>query len=121
MRVLSFDVGIKNLAACIIDWSDGTNIKSNLNIHYWDIINLVQSQQDFDEISYSCFNQGCKTKPKSFIEFNSVKYCFCTKHLAKKDELLSDIVKLCPLKSLEKIRNKRAKEWIHNKSSILII
>ena len=72
MKVLSFDVGIKNLAACIIDWSDGTNIKSNLNIHYWDIINLVQSKQDYDEISYNCFNQGCTNKPKSFIEFNSI-------------------------------------------------
>ena len=42
MRVLSFDVGIKNLAACIVEWNDSSNLsedpKSNLKIHYWTII-----------------------------------------------------------------------------------
>lgn len=93
MKVLSFDVGIKNLAACIIEWSDSENIKTNLNIHYWDIINLVQSKKELDEISYCCLYQGCSAKPKTFIEFNDAKYCFCTKHLSKKDELITDIIK----------------------------
>jgi hypothetical protein len=92
MKVLSFDVGIKNLAACILEWTDGNNIKTNLNIHYWDIINLVQSKKEADEISYCCSNKGCSTKPKSYIEFNDNKYCFCTKHLAKKDELMSELI-----------------------------
>jgi len=92
MKVLSFDVGIKNLAGCILEWNDSSDIKSNLNIYYWDIINLVQSQKESDEISFCCTSKDCKTKPKSFIEFNSIKYCFCTKHLPKKNDLMSDII-----------------------------
>ena len=49
MRVLSFDVGIKNLAACIVEWTDSSNLsedpKSNLKIHYWSIIkNLLKKK-----------------------------------------------------------------------------
>lgn len=92
MKVLSFDVGIKNLAVCLIEWSDSDDIKTNLKIHYWDIINLVQNSNDIKNITNCCINNECKTKPKSFIEFNFIKYCFCLKHLAKKDDLLKNII-----------------------------
>jgi len=92
MKLVSFDVGIKNLAVCIIEWIDNPNSNNNLNIHYWDIINLVKSKKESEEINYICCSNGCTTKPKSFIEFNETKYCFCTRHLTKKDELLLNII-----------------------------
>ena len=92
MKVLSFDVGIKNLGACIIEYNDDPiNIKSKLQIHYWDIINVVNSKSEDEQISYKCIDGNCTNKPKSYIEFNDIKYCMCSKHLQKKDELLNDI------------------------------
>lgn len=94
MRVLSFDVGIKNLACCILEWNETDNKKSNLKIHYWDIINLVESQKQTDQnlLPNKCYYDKCNGKVKSFIEFNDVKYCFCSKHLSQKDALLQPII-----------------------------
>ncbi len=87
MRVLSFDVGIKNLAGCILEWNETTELKSNLKIHYWDIINVVDSKKKEDEIHYNCMHTDCKMKVKSYLEFNNIKYCFCTRHLKDKETL----------------------------------
>ena len=91
MRVLSFDVGIKNLAYCIIEWTNSDNLKSNLKIHHWDIINVINDKKKEDEINYKCISVECKLKPKSYIEFNNFKYCMCTKHLKDKDNLTKNI------------------------------
>ena len=92
MRVLSFDVGIKNLAGCVLEWTENIdNPKSNLKIHYWDIINVVENKKKEDEISYKCISNDCKMKPKSYIEFQNIKYCFCTRHLKDKETLTNHI------------------------------
>ena len=44
MKVLSFDVGIKNLAACVLEWSDSDDKRANLKIHHWEIINLIENR-----------------------------------------------------------------------------
>ena len=42
-KILSFDVGIKNLAYCLMEKkTDGTNY--DLNIKKWNIINLVEDR-----------------------------------------------------------------------------
>lgn len=92
MKVLSFDVGIKNLAYCIIEWNDGNDKKSNLKIHHWNIINLVESQKQSETIYCHCMCANCSCKVKSYIDFNDVKYYFCGRHLAKKENLLSNIL-----------------------------
>jgi hypothetical protein len=91
MRVLSFDVGIKNLAGCILEWNETENLKSNLKIHYWDIINVVDSKKKEDEIQYKCLHTDCKMKVKAYIEFNNIKYCFCTRHTKDKETLTNHI------------------------------
>jgi len=98
MKVLSFDVGIKNLAACVLEWDNSNDLKSNLKIHYWEIINLLSSHSKSSEKinNYICCGKDskkniCDKKAKSFVEFNGIKYCFCTKHLNSKDELLNPL------------------------------
>lgn len=52
MKLISFDVGIKNMAYCIFDCSQ------NISIEEWDVLNLM----DTDLPKPIC---GCKTVPKS--------------------------------------------------------
>jgi hypothetical protein len=91
MKVLSFDVGIKNLGICLIEYNDEEiNIKSKLNIHYWDIINLISNEEQ--KIINKCLKQNCNIKPKSYIEFNNNKYYICSKHLSNINELIEPIL-----------------------------
>ena len=91
MRVLSFDVGIKNLAYCVLEWNDSEILKSNLKIHHWDIINVIDSKKKEDEIIHKCISKDCKMKVKSYIDFNNNKYCFCTRHLKDKENLTENL------------------------------
>jgi len=105
MKVLSFDVGIKNLGCCIVEWVDSQEKKNNLKIHYWDIINLVENKKQDEHINYKCVNQNCDNKVKSYIEFNDIKYYFCNRHLAKKEELLKNIIMPFEETKWNKIKN----------------
>ena len=68
MKLLSFDVGIKNLAYCLIEYKN-----NSINIIDWNIINLCENQE------VKC--NYC-TKPAKF--FKNDLYC-CTGH-AKKEK-----------------------------------
>lgn len=79
MRVISFDVGIKNLAFCIFDVSN-----DNISIINWDVLNLIEETSNID---YKC---NCKIIAKKRGEpekicGNKAKYhkendLFCEKH-----------------------------------------
>ena len=79
MKILSIDVGIKNLALCILE----TTKDSGFIIRYWDVINLFE-----DKIHLCEFN--IKNK-KEFKTCNKVaKYCknnhfYCKTHAAKSE------------------------------------
>ena len=95
MRVLSFDVGIKNLAYCVVEWNDLETSENyeNLKIYNWDVINVVESKTNNDNIKSICLSPNCKGKVKSFIlnDQDMTKYFFCSKHLPDKDQLLEPI------------------------------
>ena len=59
MKVLSWDVGIKNLSYCMI------NIDDNWKIEKWDIINLIKDDE------YKC--HMCSRKP--YFSANNILYC----------------------------------------------
>ena len=69
MKLLSFDVGIKNLAYCLIDITDD----KQYSIKKWDVINLCNEPCQF------CTH----CKKKAFFSKNSINYC---KIHAKKTE-----------------------------------
>jgi hypothetical protein len=73
MKIISFDVGIKNLACCIVDISSETEYQ----ILYWNVLNLTET------IEYgSCCYEGCHQKVKYMS--HDEKY-YCTKHAKKND------------------------------------
>tara|TARA_Y100000385_G_scaffold234513_1_gene247829 strand:- start:4430 stop:5167 length:738 start_codon:yes stop_codon:yes gene_type:complete len=83
-KIISFDIGIKNLAYCIIEKSD-----ENFKILHWDIINILEEK--FSNIP-KCNNyikknknlQLCNNPAISFIENNNNKLFFCKKITCQK-------------------------------------
>jgi hypothetical protein len=73
MKIISIDIGIKNLAFCLFEKSsDSTHFK----ITKWDIINISES----GEILKCCFdNNNCK----SVAKFKKDTKCYCAKHAKK--------------------------------------
>jgi hypothetical protein len=71
MKLISFDVGLRNLAYCILE---GTN-RSNLKITFWDLIDVMAENVGHD--SPKCFK--CK-KPANWVQ--GTQYA-CTLHKSK--------------------------------------
>lgn len=84
MKILSIDVGIKNLAYCLFDINSETEIQ--YNILQWDIVNLSE------ETTYLCNSFDAKTKkncnkPAKFMKDDKNIYC-CLKHSKKQAYLV---------------------------------
>ena len=78
MKVLSIDVGIKNLAFCLFE---KTNDSQHFNIAKWDIINISEKEDTIN----CCFvdkNVLCNKPAK----FKNEDKCYCLKH-SKKQQL----------------------------------
>lgn len=88
MLILSIDVGIKNLAACICDISK-SDISQNYQIKYWDVINLC------GEENYKC--SFCENNAK--FTKNSIFYC--NKH-TKNSTYLKPKFNICNIDKLKK-------------------
>jgi hypothetical protein len=81
LRVLSIDVGIKNLAFCLFEKQPNS---SHFNIVKWDIVNLSQ-EDELLKCSYNDKNNKCD-KPAKYTTVNSDSdnnKCFCLKHAKK--------------------------------------
>jgi len=103
MKVLSIDVGIKNLALCFFEKPLGSN---NFQITKWDVINVSES-----EITKCCFvdkNILCN-KPAKFKKDNEY---FCLKHSKKQkyqiptSELKSSFINKQKIQKLFEIADK---------------
>jgi len=94
MKLLSIDIGIKNLAFIIIETNETneTNEVNDFKIIKWDVINLCSNNN-------SCVHQLCKNKPAFFK--NSSYYC---KIHAKKTAYS---IPLCNIKTLHKLSLKK--------------
>lgn len=71
MRILSFDVGIKNLSFCIIDYND------NLQIKQWEVIDLCNEKIKCMEVN----GKPCN-KPAKYYKNNEY---YCQSHSKKKN------------------------------------
>lgn len=71
MKVLSFDVGIKNMAYCILQIDN-----SNVEIIDWNIINLMDEVVDYKCSCYQKNGKTCSSKAKYYQNDNY----YCEKH-----------------------------------------
>ena len=121
MKVLSIDIGIKNLAFCLLvkqeikeEESQGKNESSDFYIKKWDVINICEKQ------TFHCNfiekTQGKEqtqavpcNKPAKFQKNNQ---CFCLKHSKKQSflipsaELKSSFINKQKIQKLMEIANK---------------
>jgi hypothetical protein len=84
MRILSIDVGIKNLAFCLFEKEVDS---SHFNIIKWDIVNLSQ-EDEILKCSYIDKNIACDKPAKYIIQKNETESelcCFCLKHSKKQN------------------------------------
>lgn len=104
MKILSIDVGIKNLAFCLFE---KTNDSHHFNIAKWDIINISEKEDTIN----CCFvdkNVLCN-KPAKFKKNNE---CFCLKHSKKQNfqiptpELKSSFINKQKIQKLFEIADK---------------
>ena len=109
MKIISIDVGIKNLAYCLLDMPDNSNTSSSssaLNIIKWDSINLCEKEGLTKNV---CRDDDCKKKAKYYFYIDAEnaeldhKMYVCSQH-AKKVENKQEIVE----KDIEKIKEKSA-------------
>jgi len=102
--VLSFDVGIKNLAYCILSLNPKYKINKEIGkyqIHGWGIINLITEEDDYicTGILKGGKNKGQRCANKaSFFKSGDKKKCFCSIHKPSDD--------MVPIKMLLKCESK---------------
>jgi hypothetical protein len=114
MNILSFDVGIKNLAYCLVNVVDATAKK--FDILDWGVINLMSSGSSVE-------NEVCMTcKKKATLQTVSGDRHYCAIH-AKKDPHYKPIdnkfKEFAVMHSLDKIPMKRLNEFIIAQSIIV--
>lgn len=114
MNILSFDVGIKNLAYCLVNVTDATAKK--FIIIDWGVINLMTSGAQPE-------NNVCSTcKKKATLQTMSGDRHYCAIH-AKKDKHFKPIdnkfKEFAVVHSLDKIPMKRLNEFIAHNSIIV--
>ena len=98
MRVLGFDVGIKNLAFCVVEYSDECyNISKPYN-DYWNIINLTEQNE------LHCSNLECTNPVTQTATVNGEQYYYCGRHKGLHKQVLED----CPI-IIEETENKTTK------------
>lgn len=107
MKYLSFDVGIKNLAYCVINTNvqsstnntNDTNEKHNVfEIADWQIINLVANKVKLNKLpcSYNVtVKRKCGVMTYKYYEKNNVKYGLCKNHMSEHKQIVSSFFKQC--------------------------
>jgi hypothetical protein len=97
MKILSIDVGIKNLALCILE------TKPDVSIVFWDVINLFEEQNKICQFNIIDKKKNYKQCTKD-AKFHKNGCFFCKTHAAKSEYKLptSDLknykkMKLCDL------------------------
>jgi hypothetical protein len=84
LKLISFDVGIKNLAYCIIESNTDKTILPNYNFNVldWDIINLLETDNN-NKCCAPIYNSKCDEKVKYYVKKNDkILGYICQKHLS---------------------------------------
>jgi hypothetical protein len=81
MKIISFDIGIKNMAYCILSKSDA----NGLEVLDWNVLNLMDSEEPIRTCSYIIPPKTKKSKepPKlcgKAAKYHKLEACYCDKH-----------------------------------------
>jgi len=79
MKILSIDVGIKNLAFCLFEKPEGTE---HFRIKKWDVVNICEP-----EVYNCCFSEKAGLLCNKPAKFQKDGKCFCLKHSKKQSFL----------------------------------
>ena len=74
MKIISFDVGVKNLAYCITE----TTSETKYHIYDWNILDLTKNPQENTENdikNIKCHHTFCKKNPKYVSKNDDIYYC----------------------------------------------
>jgi len=119
-KLLSFDVGIRNLAYCLIEKKD-----DNFKILKWDIINLAENQKTCSVINRNnkkCqknavfinnYNGGlyyCKTHNKQIIADKSIKEGLSCSVCKKESSCSFDNIEYCEKHGKQELKNRSSKK-----------
>ena len=100
MKIISFDVGIKNMAYCLFSKIDETP-----TIQSWDILNLGEPEIFLKVVKPSC--SFCRIHA-SFYNNNEPRQYFCKKHATKTEILPQKKLTTLSLETLASIGSKKA-------------
>tara|TARA_B100001758_G_C18308730_1_gene556567 strand:- start:9 stop:896 length:888 start_codon:yes stop_codon:yes gene_type:complete len=82
MKILSWDVGIRNLAGCIINYNC-LNISDPYSIEWWEIIDLLDEPEILCSHIDKKTNKPCTNKAKHSNIFFNNNYTYCGVHVKK--------------------------------------
>jgi hypothetical protein len=127
MKILSVDVGIKNLALCVLEKNE--SIHNVMNILKWNVVNISEEQSFF----CCCLEESTKRcKKEKLIQEKDIKQCknpvkyeknglhYCLKHSKKQDyqvathELTESYIQNQKIDKLHEIIEKYKIEIINN-------
>ena len=103
MKILSIDVGIKNLALCILET---TNNNSDFVIRYWDVINLFEEQNKICQFNIQNKKNKSYNQCNKQAKFHKNNCFYCKTHATKTEYKLptSDLNKYKRMKLGELIK-----------------
>ena len=92
MRLLSFDVGVKNLSGCLLEYSDASEAEAKVIIEWWGIVSLLDENPAVNSVCGCTLANGslCGKPAKWTAAANDGDAFYCTRHKDKhaQEELL---------------------------------
>jgi len=113
MKILSFDVGIKNLSFCYLDFDVE---KKTYNIELWDIINLLNEEHKLCNREILNKNKNTSKICNNKATYKYLDNYFCKKHLGKDNIARKEYINIIKTgKFSQKIYKELQKEFNLNK------
>jgi len=82
MRLISYDVGIKNLAYCVLEYDE----KNSLSIIDWNVLSLLEQEAPDKQCTQTNPGKNKKTAPTpcgKIAKYQKNGQCYCDKHAKK--------------------------------------
>jgi Mitochondrial resolvase Ydc2 / RNA splicing MRS1 len=79
MRLISYDVGIKNLAYCVLEYDD----KNTLSILDWNVLSLLEQEAPDKQCTQTNPGKNKKAAPTpcgKIAKYQKNGQCYCDKH-----------------------------------------